>query len=131
MKIPKRARRCCSCKTEFEPGSSYFSSVKGEERNDFCLDCFKEEGIFWRGKIPLNVEHKKDERALKLFRERPEFRLLLALYLERCKELASRPQLSSKEKRCYELLETGELFHVPVGRVQPRMVEEVTALIDA
>jgi len=102
-----------------------------EERRDFCGDCWEPKGKFWQGKIPLRKERSPDEKALNLFRKREDFRYILALYLVRRKELAERSQLSKKGKRCYEVLETGELLYVPIGIVKQEAIDEVAAVLDA
>lgn len=131
MKLPRRSPNCCKCEKRFEPGSIYFSQVKEEERSDYCSDCWQPAGEFWQGKLPPKRERSPDEKALSLFRKKEEFRGLLALYLERRKELALRPQLSSKEGRCYEVLETGELFHVPVVPIKKEALVEVSELLES
>ena len=130
MKLPRRSSSCQKCQKSFGPGSSYISQVKDEKRSDFCETCWPKEGEFWQGKIPVRKERSPDEKALNLFRNREDFRYLLALYLERRKEVAHRPQLSQKEKRCYEVLETGELFYVPIGIVKQEAIDEVAHVLD-
>ena len=129
MKLPRRSTSCEACEESFEPGSVYFSRIDGEMRHDFCPSCWEPQGEFWQGKIPLLKERSRDEKALNLFRKREDFRYLLALYLERRKELAHRPQLSKKDKRCYEVLQTGELFYVPIGIVKQEVIDEVAAVL--
>ncbi len=130
MKLPRRSSTCKKCQKSFDFGDSYISQVVEEERSDYCLVCWEKTGPFWQGKIPLRAGRSPDEKALQLFRNREEFRYLLALYLERRKELAHRPQLSKKDMQCYELLETGELFHVAMGSVQQEVIDELAAVLE-
>ncbi|MCH9609955.1 MAG: hypothetical protein S4CHLAM81_12530 [Chlamydiales bacterium] len=130
MKLPRRCANCSKCEKKFDFGDTYFSQVEGEQRRDFCENCSKPVGEFWQGKIPPKKERSYDERAINLFRKREDFRYLLALYLERRREIAYRAQLSKKGLRCYELLETGELFYVPIGTVKKEAIDEVAKVLD-
>lgn len=127
MHLPRRSSSCLSCKKKFNSGDSYLSQIKGENRYDYCPDCWDGSGEFWQGKIPLKKERLPDEKALQLFRSKKSFRPLLALYLESRKELVLRAQLSTKAMKCYELLATGELFEVPMAPIRQEELEEIDA----
>ncbi|MFN0065559.1 MAG: hypothetical protein ACKVOH_04910 [Chlamydiales bacterium] len=130
LKIPRRNKRCCQNAEPFLPGSTYISKIlNGEERKDYCPACWEkveEKGQFWVGKISEKRDLSPDKKALALFstlvetRDKPPLLFLLALYLERNKELIRRPQLSGREERCYEVMESGELVFVPVLLVSPQ-----------
>jgi hypothetical protein len=126
-KIPKRSTNCDGCAAPFIPGSAYISILKsseeGWERGDYCSKCWENEkeknkGQFWRGKIPLKRDKKlsPDEKALDLFRETKDLKLLsvLALYLLR------RDQIVKRGEAYYEIPETGEVIVVEKIYLSPQ-----------
>lgn len=133
--IPRRSQLCCKHRGPLSPGSEYISVLveEGENlvRRDYCLACFESEKrpseSHWRGKIPLKPEKKRDPEAVALFRELvaerndPARLFLLALYLERKKELVRRPEVKEKNKALlyFELLETGEIFSIQSTPLTP------------
>lgn len=126
--IPRRAFCCALGNESFEPGSKYIShlSSDGKERKDFCPSCWlqseeykkKEKGHFWRGKIPKKIEKTdaSEEKTLHLFREvyqtgmNPKLLYVLALYLQRRKQLMLLPSGKKMDSLVFELMETGETF---------------------
>lgn len=148
--IPKRTSLCCGCGQTFLPESEYFSFLvmgeKGWQRQDDCPMCWKklkekrkEEGVEWKGKIPRK-EIKKgtpDERANTLFQElckeqdsdNQKLAYVLALYLERKKQLALRGSL--KNKLCFEHQETGEGYAIEKLSLGKEELDQiVTTLIE-
>lgn len=126
--IPRRSSHCAIQKEPFEPGSDYISYLYEVLRIDFCPTCWekheeskkKEGGHFWRGKIPLKKEKpsSSDEKMLTFFREtfaeqkNPKVLYVLALYLQRKKQLMLLPSMQQQESLLFELMETGETFSV-------------------
>lgn len=134
--IPRRSHSCHHHQGSFCPGDDYVSYLylSQEEwvRQDYCLTCWeskeeKNEGTFWRGKIPskktkVNPSH---EKLFLLFRhllekdveiEKPLL-FIVALILERQKRIFFRPEVKNKSHetlRHYEIPETGEMVSVPV-----------------
>ena len=117
MKMISRRLNHCALEGEvFKPGSEYFSYLDIDgNRRDYCPTCWEkmqkpEEGSFWRGKIPPKKEKflQPDKRALAYFRQLDDlkYRFVLALYLQRKKQLARRTQT------VYEIPQTGEVFEV-------------------
>lgn len=113
FQIPRRATQCHQCRTPFLPGSEYYSCL-GEERTDFCPECFKNPGtIFWKGAVPLKREPhtNRTEEALELLREcREEMAYILALYLVRQKALIKRQEVD--DCILYEVCATEEILSI-------------------
>jgi hypothetical protein len=134
--VPRRTSQCVCGKKPFQSGDRYVSFLKMTEkgwvRKDYCEMCWKNsqgtdpEGLIWKGKIPLKRQKimTADEKANHLFRtlvneksedlENQKLTFVLALYLERKKELVARGVL--KNKSCFEHVESGEVF--ALDRVQ-------------
>lgn len=130
--LPRRSAHCSHGNEAFLPDSEYFSFLvmneKGWQREDFCPACWAKvkgkkklsEGVEWKGKIPRKKEKMAtpDERASSLFLElhnsqdldNQKLAYVLALYLERKKQLAHRGTL--KNKLCFENQESGETFAI-------------------
>jgi len=143
IKIPVRAACCSQKKEPFVPNSEMISYIKFHDeeavREDYCMECWnqvEEEkkragGSFWRVKISPKKKERifHDQESLALFRklqgasssEEQKLLYLLALYLERRKQLVRRPlQGTSKAVRYYEIVETGELFAVTACTLSPK-----------
>lgn len=113
--LPKRLSHCVSDGEAFLEGSEYISFLSFDgERRDYCPSCWekieRQKGLIWRGKIPLKKEKRvdPDEKALSCFRllKDPKYRFVLAIYLQRKKQLVQRT------KTLFEIPETGEIFEV-------------------
>ncbi len=134
-KIPRRSNQCISGEERFVPGSEYVSLLlptdHGWERRDYCSACWekvdkKDEGQYWRGKIPLKVEKRltPDEKALDLLRtlEEPKLLTVLALYLQRRGQIVRRGE--EKGEIYYEIPENGETFALPKITLSPEEGKE-------
>jgi hypothetical protein len=129
--VPSRASACILGKENFTQGSSFISFLIMHEdsctREDFCVACWEKvrleklnsDGIQWQGKIPLKKEKIKsqDAQALEFFKTAVMDKntdkkklYLLALYLERRKQLLSRGV--TKGRQAFELIETEEVFMI-------------------
>ena len=144
--IPRRARSCSQCKQSFSSGSSYFSMLSSDPeqgflREDCCSACWSERvknldttiTSHWKGVIPEAVESTHQGQgfaALSNVERISELRtslegvdkttkqraFLLALYLERCKQLSLKKVLQGKlgPVRFYQDPLTEESFAVEV-----------------
>jgi hypothetical protein len=115
MQLPRRQARCILEGELFEQGSEYISLLDfSGNRKDYCPACWQKvvkplDGHFWRGKVPHKQEKTQvDEKALTLFSEikEPKLRFVLALYLQR------KRQLIRRTKTLFEIPDTGELFDI-------------------
>lgn len=114
-RIPRRSRHCLRCTSSFVQGMEYFSLLKENAREDFCVSCWQAgEGIYWKSKVPIQDNDKRSghEKALDLLREEPETEMggVVALYLMRNKVITYRGELH--ELSLYEVLETEEIIAV-------------------
>ncbi len=145
--MPRRTTHCVRGNEPFVPDSEYFSFLvfgeKGWEREDFCAKCWecvkeekeKAEGIVWRGKIPPKKTKvlSPDEKAMSLFRElsmaqtldEQKLAFVLALYLERKKELHARGQM--KNKICFEMPQSGEVFALDKIQLSKDEIDKVVS----
>lgn len=142
--IPRRSSCCAVGREPLMPGSDYISylSFDGALRRDVCLACWekieesqkKREGHFWRGKIPSKMERPDpfDVKALKLFRDtfqaeqNPQVLFVLALYLQRRKQLILLSSTKKSQESLFELIETGEVFALKTFHLKE---EEMAAIL--
>ncbi len=132
--LPTRLSRCVLEQEVFNHGMEYVSHLDLDNvRKDYCLKCWEKsekpvQGHFWKGKIPPKKEKKRlpDEKALDLFRktEDPRKRFVLALYLQRKRQLVRRTQT------LYEIPETGEVFDVEIVLMSSEEGAEIAKEID-
>jgi hypothetical protein len=113
--LPKRLAHCILNGELLERGMEYYSFLDAHgNRKDYCSQCWiiakKEEGHFWKGKVPFKKEKKgkPDEKTLEIFKQEsdPKKKFILAIYLQRKHQLIRRTQT------IYEEPENGELFDV-------------------
>lgn len=142
--LPNRASHCIGAKEPFVSGSEYISYVEFAEREtrreDYCPSCWKkvtkEKGMFWKGKIPIKKEKplSVDEKALKMLREQcnaqqnEELLYLLALYLERRKQLVKR--LDHKGKVTFEIPFSGETFVIAKVPLSQELAKKVLCFLN-
>lgn len=149
--VPRRTSHCMCGAKPFQPADRYISFLKmgekGWERKDYCQTCWanakviESEGLVWKGKVSVKKQKilNGDEKASHFFRtlmneksedaENQRITFVLALYLERKKELISRGVL--KNKSCFEHAESGEVFALErVQLSQEEFDKTVTSLLD-
>lgn len=151
--IPRRANSCHLKNEPFTEGMELISVLtptsEGYERKDYCLICFEsisqplaqQDGyIYWKSTIATKKDwgkkYSRDERALLLLKEMlytapepgsapPNYPLqyVLALYLERRRQLVKRQEKRSKINPLifYEVSDTGEVL--VIKKVELSMTE--------
>jgi len=132
--VPRRSTKCVECKTTLEAYTTYLAfdeESDGWLRYDYCKACWeagKKQGCTWTGTVPPPAQPTPDDEALHLLLQEsdPKVRFVLALYLERTKALAKRPELQKKDHLFYEIPHSGEIVEIVPCVVTPQEGEEIT-----
>lgn len=157
LDIPRRAKICTLSAEHFVPGSLYFTRLiplkEGEyERQDYSASSWEkvkddlQDAIIWKGEVPKKtaLEKKTDklEKGLEALRtalegeslEEQKEALLMALFLQRRKNLIARGEIKKKGvvKLLFEVLDTEEMLAVSKvtlnsddSRLQARIAEKL------
>jgi hypothetical protein len=125
--LPKRSNACADCNRAFDFNGEYISYLpeEGWIRKDYCLFCWEKiatakSGVYWKAHM-LQKSQKKipiDEKAFLLFKELildngdAKKSFVLALYLERRKQMIRRAENKKTSKIYYEIPQTGEVVEI-------------------
>lgn len=147
--IPRRAFCCYHDKISFKEGSEIYSTLYKEKqgwvRTDYCKKCWdeykteflKKADTFWKQCLPQKEKKRPhlNRNALQLFEELAEKegeadlkkRFVLALYLERKKQIALRGQDQMGQVLFFEILQTGQIEKVQAMLILPQETEKISA----
>lgn len=139
VSLPARCSHCSCGKEPLSSGLNYVSYMNESQREDYCLACWEKiqnekktlEGAYWKGKVAPKKQKSTtaDEKALTLFqqeygKENREVLYVLALYLER------RKQLIKRGKERFEIPLTGALYTVEEVSVTQEVIDKILRILD-
>lgn len=143
VQLPARCTHCSCGKEPLLSGLNYVSYMNELQREDYCLPCWEKiqkekkplDGAYWKGKVAPKKQKilSKDEKALAFFQqeyphENHEVLYVLALYLERRKQLVKKADLRGKAG--FEIPLTGEIVYVKKVPVTQDVIDKILKILD-